>query len=106
MLRVWFADAAGTAELGASLRTAAAHSRASLDHVVAVFACYLEEEGAFPERAHLNAMVGELVADLFAFIEARCAGLAREIEHRRHRPGPLAPDPQLLLARGAIAGAR
>ncbi|MGQ0466606.1 MAG: PadR family transcriptional regulator [Sporichthyaceae bacterium] len=80
MLRVWFADAGSTEQLGNALRAAAADARTSLDHVVAVFARYLDGEGAFEERAHLNAMVGELVADLFGLLEQRCAGLAKEVE--------------------------
>lgn len=81
MLRVWFADSAGPRELGDALRAAAADSRASLNHVVDVFAHYLDGNGAFEERAHLNAMVGELVADVFALLEQRCAGLAKEVEN-------------------------
>lgn len=81
MLRVWFADSAGPRELGDALRTAAADSRAALDHVVSVFRRYLDGEGAFEERSHLNAIVGELVADLLALLEQRCAGLANEVEN-------------------------
>lgn len=80
MLRVWFADSAGPRELGDALRAAAADSRASLSHVVGVFEHYLDGEGAFEQRAHLNAMVGELVADVFALLEQRCAGLAEEVD--------------------------
>ncbi|MGQ0845218.1 MAG: PadR family transcriptional regulator [Sporichthyaceae bacterium] len=81
MLRVWFADSAGPTELGDALRAAATDSRAALDHVVAVFQQYLDGRGGFEERAHLNAMVGELVADVFALLEQRCAGLAKEVEN-------------------------
>jgi hypothetical protein len=48
--------------------------------VVTVFAQYLDEQGGFPERAHLNAIVGETVADLFGLIEVRCRQLAEEAE--------------------------
>jgi PadR family transcriptional regulator AphA len=80
MLRAWFADAGTPQELAAALHRTADHARASLDRVVTVFSHYLAGEGAFPERAHLNAIVGEMVADLFGLIQARCAQLATEVE--------------------------
>jgi PadR family transcriptional regulator, regulatory protein AphA len=79
MLRVWFADAGTPADLTTALRRAADDARSSLDRVVAVFTRYLAGAGAFPERAHLNAIVGEMVADLFGLIEFRCRGLAEEV---------------------------
>jgi hypothetical protein len=80
MLRAWFADSGTPEELAAALRRTADDARASLDRVVAVFSHYLAGEGAFPERAHLNAIVGEMVADLCGLIQSRCAQLAIEVE--------------------------
>jgi DNA-binding PadR family transcriptional regulator len=80
MLRAWFADAGTPAQFATSMRAMAEDARTSLDHVVAVFAHYLDGQGSFPERAHLNAIVGELVADLFGLIEFRCRQLAIEAE--------------------------
>jgi DNA-binding PadR family transcriptional regulator len=80
MVRAWFADAGTPEQLAASLRHAAADARASLDQVVTVFSHYLDGAGGFPERAHLNAIVGEMVADLFGLIEFRCRQLATEVE--------------------------
>jgi DNA-binding PadR family transcriptional regulator len=80
MLRVWFADAGTPAQFADAMRHAADDARASLDRVVTVFAQYLEGEGGFPQRAHLNAIVGEMVADLFGLIEFRCRQLATETE--------------------------
>ncbi|WP_019875391.1 PadR family transcriptional regulator [Sporichthya polymorpha] len=80
LLRVWFADAGTPEQLTRTLRTAADEARAAVDRVVEVFAHYLDDTGAFPERAHLNAMVGELLADLFGLLDERCTALAAEVE--------------------------
>jgi PadR family transcriptional regulator AphA len=80
MLRAWFADAGTPEEFAAAMRAMADDARASLDRVVTVFSQYLDGAGGFPERAHLNAIVGEMVADLFGLIEFRCRQLATEAE--------------------------
>jgi len=80
MLRAWFADAGTPQQFAAAMRHAADDARASLDRVVTVFAQYLDGAGGFPERAHLNAIVGEMVADLFGLIETRCLQLADEAD--------------------------
>jgi DNA-binding PadR family transcriptional regulator len=80
MVRAWFADAGTPQDLAAALRQTAADTRASLDRVVEVFGRYLAGAGAFPERAHLNALVGELVADLLGLIELRSRQFADEVE--------------------------
>lgn len=80
MLRVWFADSGTPEELAAALRRSAQDARTSLDRVVTVFNHYLAGQGAFPERAHLNAIVGEMVADLFGLIQSRCTQLATEVD--------------------------
>jgi PadR family transcriptional regulator, regulatory protein AphA len=78
MLRAWFADAGTPEQFADAMRAIAEHARASVDRVVTVFTGYLAGAGAFPERAHLNAIVGEMVADLFGLIEVRCRELATE----------------------------
>jgi DNA-binding PadR family transcriptional regulator len=80
MVRAWFADAGTPEQFAAAMRHMADDARASVDRVVTVFGHYLDGAGAFPERAHLNAIVGELVADLFGLIEVRCRQLATEAE--------------------------
>jgi DNA-binding PadR family transcriptional regulator len=80
MVRAWFADAGTPQDLAGALRQTAADTRKSLDRVVEVFGGYLAGQGAFPERAHLNAMVGEMVADLLGLIELRSRQLADEVE--------------------------
>lgn len=79
-LRVWFADAGTPDQLVRTLRATADEARATVERVVDVFGHYLADAGAFPERAHLNAMVGELIADLFGLLEVRCTRLAAEVE--------------------------
>jgi DNA-binding PadR family transcriptional regulator len=78
MLRAWFADAGTPEQFVAAMAHMADDARASVDRVVAVFAQYLEGAGGVPQRAHLNAIVGEMVADLFGLIEVRCRELATE----------------------------
>ena len=80
MLRAWFADAGTPEQFAAAMGHMADDARASLDRVVTVFSQYLDGAGGFPERAHLNAIVGEMVADLFGLIEFRCRQLATEAE--------------------------
>jgi DNA-binding PadR family transcriptional regulator len=79
MLRAWFADSGTTAQLVAALEKTATDARASVDRVVEVFSVSLAGQGAFESRAHLNAIVGEFVADVFALVADRCAQLAEEV---------------------------
>lgn len=81
LLRLWFADAGTPEQLARALRATADEARRAVHHVVEVFGHYLDGAGAFPQRAHLNAMAGELIADLFGLLEVRCARLATEVEH-------------------------
>lgn len=79
-LRIWFADAGTPSQLATTLRAQADEARATVGHVVELFEQYLAGAGPFPERAHLNAIVGELIADLFSTLGARCEALADEVE--------------------------
>jgi hypothetical protein len=79
MLRVWFADSGTTEQLLTALAATEADARASVARVVEVFQAYLAGQGRFESRAHLNAIVGEFVADVFGQIADRCAGLAAEV---------------------------
>lgn len=79
-LRIWFADAGTPEQLARTLRSTAEEAHATVERVTEVFGHYLAGGGAFPHRAHLNAMVGELIADLFSLLEVRCAQLATEVE--------------------------
>lgn len=89
LLRLWFADAGTPEQLARTLRATADEARAAVSRVVEVFSHYLDGAGAFPQRAHLNAMAGELIADLFGLLEVRCDRLATEVEHwsSTARPG-------------------
>jgi DNA-binding PadR family transcriptional regulator len=82
-LRIWFADAGTPDQLARTLRATAEEARATVDHVAELFEQYLAGGGPFPERAHLNAIAGELIADLFGALEHRCATLAAEVEQWR-----------------------
>ncbi len=80
LLRIWFADAGKPEQLAQSLRAAADEARAAVDRVVEVFGIYLADQGGFPQRAHLNAMAGELLADMFGLLEIRFSRMANEAE--------------------------
>lgn len=80
LLRIWFADGGTPDQLARTLRATAEEARTTVDHVVELFEQYLAGSGPFPERAHLNAIVGELIADLFGSLELRCSRLATEVE--------------------------
>lgn len=88
-LRIWFADAGTPGQLAGTLRAQTEQARATVDHVVALFGQYLDGTGPFPERAHLNAIVGELIAELFGTLGTRCAELAAEVDgwHATTRDG-------------------
>ena len=79
LVRLWFADQGEVADLVKSLDRTVEHTRATLGSMVAVVEQYLAGAGAFPERAHLNALVGEIIADVLALIGTRCAEAAREV---------------------------
>lgn len=80
VLRIWFADGGTPEQLAASLRAAADEARGAVDRVVEVFGHYLAGAGGFPQRAHLNAMAGELLADMFGLLEIRFSRMANEVE--------------------------
>lgn len=80
LLRLWFADAGTPDQLARSLRAAAEEARAAVDRVVEVFGHYLADAGNFPERAHLNALAGELLADMFGLLDIRFSRMATEVE--------------------------
>lgn len=79
LVRLWFADQGEVADLVRSLERTAEHSRETLASMLAVVRTYLAGEGAFPERAHLNALTGEIIADVLALIRTRCADAALEV---------------------------
>lgn len=81
LLRIWFADAGTPEQLARTLRATADEARTAVDRVVEIFGHYLADAGAFPQRAHLNAIIGELLADIFGLLEIRCARLATEVDH-------------------------
>jgi PadR family transcriptional regulator AphA len=79
LVRAWFADQGGVGDLVSSLERTAAYTDAAIGSMLVLVEQYLAEEGAFPERAHLNALVGEIVADVLSTIGTRCAEAAREV---------------------------
>jgi DNA-binding PadR family transcriptional regulator len=78
-VRAWFADQGGVPDLVASLERTAAYTEAAVASMLVLVEQYLAEDGAFPERAHLNALVGEIIADVLSTIGTRCVQAAREV---------------------------
>jgi DNA-binding PadR family transcriptional regulator len=76
--RAWLADQGRPEDLVRSMQVTAEAARATIDEMLPVLRSYLSAEAAFPERAHVNAVAAELVADLLAALEARCTEIARE----------------------------
>ncbi len=79
LVRAWFADQGSTGDLAASLETTAGAARAAVVDAARLAAGYLAGTGAFPERAHLNALVGEIVVDVLAVVADRCERAAEEV---------------------------
>jgi DNA-binding PadR family transcriptional regulator len=77
-VRLWLADQGRPEDLVRSLRSTAAAARASIADITALAAEYLAGGGGFPERAHLNALVGEMVSDVLGLIAERCERAADE----------------------------
>ena len=78
-VRLWLADQGTTQDLVASLRATATAARASVADAAALAEVYLAGGGGFPERAHLNAMVGELVTDVLLVIARHCERASAEV---------------------------
>jgi hypothetical protein len=79
LVRAWFADQGEVGDLVASLERTTAYTDAALASLLVLVEQYLAEDGAFPERAHLNALVGEIVADVLSTIGTRCREAARDV---------------------------
>lgn len=79
LVRAWFADQGEVSDLVSSLERTAAWTQAAVDGMLVLVEQYLAGEGAFPERAHLNALVGEIVADVLTTIGTRCTAAAEEV---------------------------
>lgn len=78
-VRLWLADQGTPDNLMMSLQTTAAAARASVADAAGLAEVYLAGDGAFPERAHLNALVGELVTDVLLVIADHCERASAEV---------------------------
>lgn len=79
LIRAWFADQGDVEDLVASLERTAEQTRASVANMMPLVEQYLAGDGAYPERAHLSAIVGEIIAEVLDTIGTRCAEAAREV---------------------------
>lgn len=78
-VRLFFADQGEVGDLVDALERTAEHTREALAGMVTITEQYLAGEGLFPERAHLSALAGEIIADILGVIGTRCAEAAREV---------------------------
>jgi DNA-binding PadR family transcriptional regulator len=78
-VRLWLADQGTPDDLVAALRATAAAARASVADASALARTYLAGQGAFPERSHLNALVGEMLTDVLVVIAERCERASVEV---------------------------
>lgn len=97
LLRVLFADQGDLEALRSSLVATASGARAALDDGLAIVRQYVEGEGPFPERAHLIALVGAVLADLYGAIEAHAIRAAEAVE-TWPGTGRTALDPDAVVA--------
>ena len=63
----------------ASLRATAAAARASVGDAARLAETYLAGTGQFPERSHLNALVGDLITDVLLVIARHCERASAEV---------------------------
>jgi DNA-binding PadR family transcriptional regulator len=78
-VRMWLADQGTPDDLVASLRATAAAARESVADAAGLAQYYLAGNGQFPERSHLNALVGELVTDVLLLIARHCDRASAEV---------------------------
>jgi DNA-binding PadR family transcriptional regulator len=79
-VRLWLADQGTPGDLASALRTTAAAARASVADAAVLAETYLAGDGAFPERAHLNALVAEMLTDVLGVIAGHCERASEEVE--------------------------
>lgn len=79
LVRLWLADQGTPQDLVASLRATAADARSSVADEAALARTYLAGEGHFPERSHLNALVGELLTEVLLVIARHCEHASVEV---------------------------
>jgi DNA-binding PadR family transcriptional regulator len=89
LVRTWFADQGEVADLIASLQSTLSWVEQVLASVADIARPYLHGDGAFPERAHLNALVGEIFADTVAALGEACAQALLEVADWGHTGEPL-----------------
>jgi DNA-binding PadR family transcriptional regulator len=101
-VRIWLADQGSVDDLSGTLTRTAAAARAVIDAAAALAARYLRDEGAFPERAHLNSLAGDLLTATLTTLADGCDELARDIAtwNRTGRDSPTVdPSTRARLAR-------
>jgi DNA-binding PadR family transcriptional regulator len=78
-VRIWLADQGSVDDLTSALTHSAASARAVINAAAGLAARYLRDEGAFPERAHLNALAGDLLTMTLDTLADGCDRLAGDI---------------------------
>jgi DNA-binding PadR family transcriptional regulator len=78
-VRIWLADQGSVGDLAAALAHTAASARAVINAAAGLAERYLLHEGAFPERAHLNGLAGDLLTATLAELADGCDQMARDV---------------------------
>lgn len=69
LLRIMYADQAEVGDVVAALRVTADHARREIEQGMAIVHEYASGDGAFPDRAHLVALIADFMLDLHALVE-------------------------------------
>jgi PadR family transcriptional regulator AphA len=80
LLRVLYADRAGTPDLLRAIATARAWARSETERGLAQLAGYRADGGPFPDRLHIIILFADLCARLFEAIEAWAADAQTEVQ--------------------------
>lgn len=103
LLRIMYADQAGPDELRASLEATAAQARAEMQRGLALLQEYASGDGPFPERAHLVALIGDFLTDLFGLIEDHATRTAALVERWADTADPAAGGETDTVLAGILA---
>jgi DNA-binding PadR family transcriptional regulator len=79
LVRLWLADQGTPEDLVAALRSTASAARGSVADAAALAGPSSAGQGQFPERSHLNALVGEMLTDVLLVIAQHCERAITEV---------------------------
>ncbi|MEV8099266.1 PadR family transcriptional regulator [Kitasatospora sp. NPDC085879] len=93
LVRAMFAEQGSKEDLLAAVRSLREHASAMHDEAVAVSRSYVEGPNPFPQRMHINALVGRFVLDYIGMLERWSAWAESEVQQ-----WPSTADPSVFPA--------